>query len=101
MFSWRTTQVHEKTKFLIDIKAMKRKCLYLLAAMFVMMGTACTEDSEGLAEDLAKRFCDCNKIEDVEKREKCIDKINYELQFHLSDFEFMAAYNRASQACYN
>ncbi len=40
-------------------------------------------------------------MQDIDKREACIDKVNYELQLHLSDLEFMAVYNQASQACYN
>lgn len=82
---------------------MKRNYLFcLLAVLFIVaIPTACTDDSESSAEDLAKKFCDCNKIKDVDKREACIDKVNYQLQFHLNDSEFMAAYSQASKACYN
>lgn len=84
---------------------MKRKHFYLLAALLaatvLTIPTACSDDSEESAESLAKKYCDCEKIEDVSKREQCYDKVNFELQFHLDDPTYMAVYNQAAQACYN
>ena len=84
---------------------MKKKYFYtlvlLLIATIFILPTACTDDSEESAESLAKKFCDCNKIEEADKRERCIDNINFQLQFHRDDFEFMTTYNRAANACYN
>lgn len=84
---------------------MKRKYFYIFAAFLAMamttIPTACTNDSEESAESLAKKFCDCYKIEDADKRERCIDNVNFQLQFHQDDFNFMAAYNSAAKACYN
>lgn len=84
---------------------MKRKRFFLSTTMLAMamltILTACSDDSEESAESLAKKFCDCEKIEDVDKRERCIDNVNFQLQFHLDDPVFMAAYNDASKACYN
>ncbi|MDR0660484.1 MAG: hypothetical protein LBG19_06730 [Prevotellaceae bacterium] len=85
---------------------MRKKYLYflfttLLTAAAITLPIACTEDSEKSAEDLAKRFCNCEKLEDLEKRETCKDKVLDQLQFHLNDLVFIAAYNQAAQACYN
>lgn len=84
---------------------MKRKYIYslvlLLATTVFTLPMACTDDSEESAESLAKKFCDCEKIQDIDKREQCMDKVSFELRYHLDDPIFMAAYNQASQACYN
>lgn len=82
---------------------MRRKRFYLTTVLLAMamftIPTACSDDSEESAESLAKKYCDCNKIESVDQREKCFDNVNYQLQFHLNDATFMAAYTAASRSC--
>ncbi len=83
---------------------MKATKVYTITALFTLvllsLPIACTTDSEADAEALARRMCNCDKIDDIQKRESCIDKVMYEVDLHSNDPAFMTAFNNAAQACY-